>query len=124
MSNTANLFIDWQSPFHKPAFQACDKLPVATGATVADLLDEASSCNPSITYTAQGSGASEYLTSIDGVESNKESGYFWVYFVNGKMPPVGFAEYKLSDGDSVAWDYKHYSSGLRQLNQPDHPANK
>ncbi len=125
MSDTANLFIDWQSQFHTPPYQACDGLPISTGATIENLLDEAESCKPPITYTSVGSGSSAYLTSIDGVKSNQGgNGYYWVYFVNGIMPPVGFGAYELSDGDSVAWDYKHFSSGLRQVNQPDHPANK
>jgi len=125
MSDTANLFIDWQSQWHDPAYQACDGLAISTDTTVQDLMDEATSCNPSITYTATGSGDSAYLTAIDGVESNQDgNGYYWVYLVNGHMPSVGFGAYILEDGDSVAWDYKHFSSGLRQVNQPDHPANK
>ncbi len=127
MSNTANLFIDWQQQWHQPPWQACNDLPIVSSkSTVKDLLDESKSyCNPSINYTSTGSGDSEYLTSIDGVENNQGgNGYYWVYFVNGNMPSVGFAAYKLNAGDSVAWDYKHFSSGLRQMNQSDHPANK
>ena len=125
MSDTANLFIDWQAQFHSPAYQACDELPLSVATTVEDLMDEAANCSPTITYTSVGSGDSAYLTAIDGVESNQgENGYYWVYFVNGQMPSVGFGAYKLSNGDSVAWDYKHFSSGLSQVNQPDHPANK
>jgi hypothetical protein len=126
MSDTANLFIDWQAQWHTPPYQSCDGLPISTGVTtVKNLLDEAANCNPSITYTSNGSGDSAYLTSIDGVDSNHDgNGYYWVYFVNGQQPSVGFGAYKLNDGDSVAWDYKHFSSGLSQVNQPDHPANK
>lgn len=125
MTNTANLFIDWQKEWHNPAWQACNYLSILLGqSTVKTLLDEAKSCEPSISYTSVGSGDSEYLTAIDGVENNQNgNGYYWMYFVNGNMPSVGFAAYKLNAGDSVAWNYKHYSSGLRQMNQPDHPAN-
>jgi len=126
MSDTANLFIDWSAPFHTPPYQACDYLPITVNvSTVKTLMDEASGCSPSITYTSTGRGGSAYLTSIDGVESNQDgNGYYWVYFVNNKMGDVGFEVCKLSPGDSVAWDYKHFSSGLKQVNQPDHPANK
>lgn len=125
MSDTANLFIDWQAKWHTPPYQAYDGLPISTGAVVESLMNEAEECSPPITYTSVGSGASAYLTAIDGVENNQAgNGYYWVFFVNGKMPTVGFGAYELSNGDSVAWDYKHYSSGLSQVNQPDHPANQ
>lgn len=124
MSSSANLFIDWQAEFHTPAYQACDGLAISAGTTtVEDLLNEAGGCQPPISYTSVGTGANAYLTAIDGVTSNQDgNGYYWVYYVNGVMATVGFGEYTLSDNDSVAWDYKHFSSGLKQANQPDHPA--
>ncbi len=124
--NTANLFVDWTSEFHDPGNQACDYLPITPGTTtVQDLMNEAGNfCNPSINYTYGGSGQSAYLTSIDGVESNQDgNGYYWVYYVNNVEPDVGFGACKLSAGDSVAWDYLHFSSGKKQPNQPDHPSN-
>ncbi len=126
MSDTANLFVDWQAQFHDPAYQACDNLPVSSGSTTVEtLMNEAVSCSPSITYTSTGSGDNAYLTSIDGVESNKDgNGYYWIFYVNGTIASVGFGACKLNNGDSVAWDYKHSSSGLSQANQQDHPANK
>ncbi len=124
MADTANLFVDWGGEFHNPAWQACDYLPIVPQVTtVQGLMDEAQNgCNPSVTYTAEGSGQSAYLTSIDGVTSNQGgNGYYWIYFVNGQMPSVGFGAYTLSPGDSVAWDYKHFSSGLKQATQPNFP---
>ncbi|WP_080487126.1 DUF4430 domain-containing protein [Burkholderia ubonensis] len=53
------------------------------------------------------------------VEANQGgNGYWWVYFVNGQMPDVSCAVYTLQPGDSVAWDYKHYSRGLKQAVHP------
>lgn len=126
MTDTANLFIDWQAPFHSPPYQACDGLAITSGSTtVKELLNEAEGCCQPVTYTASGSGASAYLTAIDGEASNQDdNGYYWVYYVNGVMPSVGFGAYQLHANDGVAWDYKHFSSGLRQVNQPDHPANQ
>lgn len=123
---TANLFIDWGSEFHDPAWQACNYLSITeNSSTVFDLMNEAISCNPSVNFTYEGSGESAYLTGIDGVQSNQNgNGYYWVYFVNGQMPNVGFGAYKLSNNDSVAWDYKHFNSGMKQINQLDHPLNK
>ena len=125
MSDTANLFVDWGGGFHTPSWQACDYLPIVSGqTTVQQLMDEAGSgCSPSINYTAQGSGPSAYLTSIDGVVNNQEgNGFYWIYLVNGAVPTVGFGAYVLSPNDSVVWDYKHFSSRLRQPNMPDFPA--
>ena len=126
MSNTANLFVDWSAPFHNPPYQACDGLPISPGqTTVQQLMNEAEECGPTLTYTSQGTGSSAFLTSINGVANNQDgNGYYWVYFVNGNMPTVGFGDYTLNDNDSVAWDYKHFSSGLAQPNHHDHPANK
>lgn len=121
MSNTANLFVDWSSEFHNPAYQACNNLPIVPGkTTVEELMNEAKSgCSPSINYTSTGSGGNAFLTSIDGVVNNQSgNGYYWMYSVNGTSPNVGFGAYKLSAGDSVVWDYIHYSSGLKQVNQP------
>ena len=120
----ANLFVDWSAPFHTPPWQACNGLPIEAGqSTVLDLMGVApDGCSPGIASTIEGSGQSAYLTAIDGVESNANgNGYYWVYFVNGAMPPVGIGSCVLQDGDSVAWDYKHYSSGLKQANDPTHP---
>ena len=120
-TNTANLFVDWGS-FHNPPWQACDFIPITPGqTTVFDLMQTAESfCSPSITFTYQGSGQSAYLTAIDGVENNPDgNGYYWIYLVNGTSPSIGFGAYVLQAGDSVVWDYKHFSSGLRQATLPD-----
>ncbi len=120
-SNSANLFVDWGA-FHTPPWQACDSIPIVPGqTTVLELLQQAgTSCNPPIVFTYQGSGQSAYLTSIDGVENNANgNGYYWIYFVNGQVPSIGFGAYVLNNGDSVVWDYKHFSSGLRQATLPE-----
>jgi hypothetical protein len=119
-TDTANLFVDWGSPFHIPPWQACDFLPITSGSsTVLDLMNAAGSCDPPISFTYEGSGQSAYLTSINGVVSNQGgNGYYWVFFVNGTAPSVGFGAYVLNSGDSVVWDYKHFSSGLRQATEP------
>jgi hypothetical protein len=119
--STANLFVDWGSEFHDPAWQACDDLSIDTGSTVLDLMNEAAEeCDPPIPFTYTGSGQSAFLTSIDGVANNQNNnGYYWVYFVNGQAPQVGFGAYTLSAGDSVAWDYKHFNSGLSQASKPE-----
>ncbi len=86
--------------------------------TVFDLLT-ADGVSPALNAQWQGSGASLFITGLGGVEANQGgNGYWWVYFVNGQMLEVSCAVYTLQPGDSVAWDYKHYSSGLKQAVHP------
>ena len=121
--DSADLFIDWSGEFHTPAYLAIDGLPIVPGfSTVLDLLNAASRRDPSFQFTKTGEGANAWLTSIGGVANNQQgNGYYWVFFVNGVMPQKGCGACVLDDNASVAWDYKHYSSGFSQANQEDHP---
>lgn len=51
-----------------------------------------------------------FITSIDGIhaEKGKENKYGWVYEVNGKMPTVGAADYKLKPGDKVSFEFQQF----------------
>jgi len=51
-----------------------------------------------------------FITSIEGIHPKKgeENKYGWVYYVNGKMPNVGAADYKLKAGDEVRFEYQKY----------------
>lgn len=115
MEDSANQFIDWGSEFYNPPWQANDGLLVVDGqTTVFDLLSN-EGVEPLLVLETEGSGAALFVTAINGVQANQDgNGFWWVFFVNGTMPDVGCAAYTLSPGDSVAWDYKHYSSGLKQ----------
>ena len=116
---TADLFVDWGA-VHDPEYQACSDLDITPGVTtVLDLMNvAASNCDPPIQFTYTGSGPTAFLTSIGGVYNNENGReYYWIYLVNGHSPGVGFGAYTLSNGDSVAWDYKHSSSGLSQATQ-------
>jgi hypothetical protein len=115
MADTANQFIDWGTEFHDPPWQANDGIEIVLGQTSAFDLLSANGIVPPLTVKTEGSGDGLFVTAINGVQANQDdNGFWWVFFVNGQMPDIGCAAYKLSGGDSVAWDYKHYSSGLRQ----------
>jgi hypothetical protein len=48
-----------------------------------------------------------FVQSIDGLEGGGAGGSVdWFYFVNGVQPDTGAAEYELSPGDVVQWDYR------------------
>ena len=69
--------------------------------TVADLLNS----EPRISLTSTGSGASAFLTSLDGVANEGAGGRNWTYSVNGKHADRSFAVYELQPGDHVLWTF-------------------
>ena len=46
-----------------------------------------------------------FVQSIDGRAGNQVAERDWFYYVNGSEASVGAADYKLSPGDVVQWDY-------------------
>ena len=55
-----------------------------------------------------------FVQSIDGVEGRGAGGRRdWLYFVNGVEAGVGAAEYELSAGDVVQWDYRRWDVAQR-----------
>ena len=50
-----------------------------------------------------------FVQSIDGIEGGGAGGFAdWFYYVNGLEADVGAAEYELSPGDVVQWDYRNW----------------
>jgi Domain of unknown function (DUF4430) len=55
-----------------------------------------------------------FVQGIDGVEGQGTGGEAdWFYFVNGVEADVGAAEYELSPGDRVQWDYREWGAAMR-----------
>ena len=55
-----------------------------------------------------------FVQSIDGLSGQGAGGYAdWFYFVNGIEADVGAAEYELSPGDVVQWDYRDWRGARR-----------
>ena len=55
-----------------------------------------------------------FVQSIDGVAGRGPAGDVdWFYFVNGVEGSVGAAEYELSPGDVVQWDYRRWDGAQR-----------
>jgi hypothetical protein len=71
------------------------------GMTVADLINTEPGTNVAIV----GSGASAFLTSLDGVANEGANGRNWTYRVNGKHADRSFAVYELRPGDQVLWTF-------------------
>lgn len=54
-----------------------------------------------------------FVQAIDGIEGGGASGFAdWFYYVNGLEADKGAAEYKLSPGDVVQWDYRNWHSTM------------
>jgi hypothetical protein len=55
-----------------------------------------------------------FVQSIEGIEGGGPSRRRdWFYFVNGIEADVGAAEYELSPGDVVQWDYRRWDGAMR-----------
>ena len=55
-----------------------------------------------------------FVQSIDGVKGAGPGGMRdWFFFVNGVESEVGAAEYELSSGDRVQWDYRDWQDAMR-----------
>lgn len=57
--------------------------------------------------TSYGGG---FVQSIGGLRGNAGAEHDWFYFVNGSEASVGAADYKLSPGDVVQWDYRDWQA--------------
>ena len=56
-----------------------------------------------------------FVQSIDGLAGDVSEGRRsdWFFYVNGIESPIGSAQYDLSDGDRVWWDYRDWTSAMR-----------
>lgn len=48
------------------------------------------------------------VTSINDRKADEKKREFWSFYVNGKMAPVGPAEYITKDTDSIEWKIETY----------------
>jgi uncharacterized protein DUF4430 len=56
-----------------------------------------------------------FVQSIDGLEAERADGHYWdwLFYVNGVESTVGAADYSLSGGEAIWWDYRDWSAALR-----------
>jgi hypothetical protein len=56
-----------------------------------------------------------FVQSIDGLEGTRSGGRSsdWFFYVNGIESPVGAAQYDLSGGDRIWWDYRDWTAAMR-----------
>ena len=78
--------------------------------TVLDLMEALKSKDDKgLKFEHRGSGASAFLTSIDGVANGKGRGAkYWIFRVNGKLGDRSFGTTRLKPGDTVLWHHGKY----------------
>jgi hypothetical protein len=56
-----------------------------------------------------------FVQSIDGLAGGQSGGRStdWFFYVNGIESPVGAAQYDLSGGDRIWWDYRDWTAAMR-----------
>ena len=109
---TVSLTIDYGNGASK-VFAA---LPWQAEMTVADLMQAATQYRPGIRFTQQGSGASGFLTSLEGVENEGTSGRNWIYRVGEKHAHQSFCLEKIDPGMHILWTFtdRQYNAGPKE----------
>jgi hypothetical protein len=65
------------------------------------------------THDVETSFGGGFVDSIDGVKGDKAARTDWFYFVNGLEASKGAADFGLSPGDRVQWDYRSWREAMR-----------
>jgi hypothetical protein len=65
------------------------------------------------THDVETSYGGGFVDSIDGVRGDKGGQRDWFYFVNGIEASKGAADFELSPGDRVQWDYRSWRGAMR-----------
>ena len=99
-AKTVRLTIDYGDGVQK-VFTA---LPWKAELTVLGALEAAAKHPRGIKFTHRGSGASAFVTAIDGVE-NQGRGKNWTYQVNDKRANKSAGVFTLDAGDSIVWRF-------------------
>ncbi|AST94355.1 hypothetical protein BC6307_13835 [Sutcliffiella cohnii] len=77
-----------------------EALQFEEGETLMDVMHE------HFELTTDDSGA--FIVGINGIESDYENNYFWIYTANNEEVLVGANEYVLKDGDVIEFNYSKY----------------
>lgn len=96
---------------------------IGSGVSPKDTTDVLVEENPTVSYTGEeGKSALELLHehasyeqeasglihTIDGRKTDNKRREYWAFYVNGKLAPVGPAEYQTKAGDKIEWKIEKY----------------
>ena len=65
------------------------------------------------THDVETSFGGGFVDSIDGVKGDRAARRDWFYFVNGIEASKGAADFGLSPGDRIQWDYRSWRAAMR-----------
>jgi hypothetical protein len=90
---------EWKSIAWREAFTVADAL--------AAVREEGVKANKvaALSFSQQGTGASAFLSEMDGVANEGAERRNWMYRVNGERADRSFAIYELKPGDQVLWTF-------------------
>ncbi len=83
--------------------QQYDPIAWRKGMTAYDLLRETPRSD--LRLEVRGTGASAFLSNLDGHANEGADGRNWTYTVNGRHADRSFAIYELRPGDRVLWSF-------------------
>jgi hypothetical protein len=52
------------------------------------------------------SGLGFFVEEINGLKQDKDKGFYWIYYINNKVAPLGVSNYKLKNKDNITWKYE------------------
>lgn len=55
--------------------------------------------------TKEFTGLGTFVDAIDGVQSDKTAGKYWIYYINGQSAKIGISQYTLKSNDLINWKY-------------------
>jgi len=84
-----------------------ERLPWSKGNTVLDVLNAARASPHGITFTYTGSGATAFLTQLDGVqnEGGGSAAKNWQFWVNTTYADKSFGVFEVQAADTVFWRF-------------------
>ncbi len=47
-----------------------------------------------------------FVEQINNIKNDKKNGYFWFFYINNKLSPVGISNYILKNNDLIEWRYE------------------
>ena len=80
------------------------------GTTVYELMQNlsASSVKPfSFSGKDYGAGMGYFVTEINGVKNDPQTGKYWIYYINGQTAQFGISSYIINKGDKIEWKYEN-----------------
>ena len=105
VSKTVSLIVDYGNGFER----RYTALRWTENMTALDATRLASKHKQGFAILVKGSGATAFVTAIDGVE-NEGQGKNWMYGVNGKKGDRSSGVYKLSASDVVKWTFEVFDA--------------